>query len=1037
MKISFSPKQFIEHFLFSDSLPLKARILNMTLVMGLAACVLAVLSRLVFGQNMMVLPVLLGMIGLILLLLILVNRYRFHRIGIWIFILVLCDILFPAAFFMLGASQGEMSTYFVLSITTIFLLVRGWSCLVLLTSHIVWLIACYYLSYKFPGMAGPPEASQIFEQIQAFLISGFFIGMVIKFQEAMYLQEKKKADETLERMIEADERSRIMLDATPLGCIIWDMSFSIIDCNYEALRLFGFNSKRDFLHKFAILSPEYQQDGTPSPDKIRAILFRVINQGRQTEKWLYQTLDGSPIPAEITVERVVRKNGDYILLYIRDLREYQNMIAEIERQDALLHAVNNTASVLLKSDPKNFEKDIWECMGALARAVNVDMVYIWKNKISDGELRTVFVYEWAENVSAGHNSEIQLELGGDSIPGWYDKLLKGEPFQGLVRDFPERYKKNIESQGIVSMLLIPVFLQDFFWGFVGFDDCRSEREFSADELAILQSGSLLMASAMQRNEMTGNLILARENALSSVRAKGEFLANMSHEMRTPMNAIIGMTAIAKGTADPGKKDYCLSKIEDASNHLLGVINDILDMSKIEANKFELSITEFNFEKTLRRAVNVVNFRIEEKKQHFTVHLEDGMPQAFIGDDQRLTQVITNLLSNAVKFTPEGGSISLRSSFLGEELNAAEKRICTLRVSVADSGIGISREQQQRLFQSFEQADSNTSRKFGGTGLGLAISRRIVEMMGGTIWVESEIGQGAVFSFTVKLERGPDAAAPPETVNWGSTRILTVDSDGALLEYFSELARRFTLSCDTARDEQEAADRIEKTGGYDIYFLDWKIIGAGGGTLIRYIKEQKNGQEKPWIVIMASATEWAANENMAKSLGLDRFLPKPIFPSAIADIVNQFCGTADRADAEKPSVVQEYPGKCILLAEDVEINREILITLLEPARLHIDCAENGRVAVEKYCADPQKYDMIFMDIQMPEMDGYEATRRIREAERSWNVQGESRRAVPIIAMTANVFREDIEKCLVSGMNSHLGKPLDMEEVLKKVREYLHN
>ncbi|MDR2072416.1 MAG: response regulator [Spirochaetaceae bacterium] len=1035
MRISFISKQFIQRFLFSDSLPLKARILNMTLVMGLATCIVATLSRLIVKQGLPVLFVLLGITVLIILLLVLVNRYRIHQIGIWIFIFILCDILFPVIFFLLGAVEGGISTYFVLSITTIFLLTRGWNCSVLLVSHIAWLMVCYYLSYKFPWLAGPQVPFKAFEQILAFLITGFFIGIVIKFQEAMYLREKEKADETLEKMIEADERSHIMLDATPLGCTIWDMNFKIIDCNHEALRLFGFDSKPDFLHKFNILSPEYQEDGTPSSNKIMAVLSDVMNRGRRTEKWLYQKLDGSPIPAEITVERIIRKSGDYILLYIRDLREYQNMMAEIERQDALLRVVNNTASILLKSDPKNFEQDIWECMGALAQAVKVDMVYIWKNKINDGDLRTVFVYEWAKGKSPEYNSGIQLELEGSSIPGWYDKLLKGEAFQGLVKDFPERYKKNIENQGIVSMLLIPVFLQDFFWGFVGFDDCHQEREFSADELAILQSGSLLMASAMQRNEMTGSLIRAREDALSSVKAKGEFLANMSHEMRTPMNAIIGMTTIAKGAPDPGKKDYCLSKIEDASNHLLGVINDILDMSKIEANKFELSVTEFNFEKTLRKAVNVVNFRVEEKKQRFTVHLGEGIPQTCIGDDQRLTQVITNLLSNAVKFTPEKGMVSLRSSFMGEELNAEGKRICTIQISVADSGIGISREQQQRLFRSFEQADNNTSRKFGGTGLGLAISKRIVEMMGGTIWIESEIGKGATFSFTVKLERGRGAGAGQNTAGWNTIRVLVVDADADLLDYFSDLARRFTLFCDTAPGEQEAMDLIDKRNGYDMYFLDWKTLNAGGGPLIRYIKGRETGPEKPWMVIMTSATEWAANEDMAKSIGVERFLAKPVFPSAIADIINQFRGAMTSVGAEKPARIREYPGKRILLAEDVEINREILITLLEPTRLLIDCAENGKVAVEKYCTAPEKYDMIFMDIQMPEMDGYEATKRIREAERSWNSQGMARRAVPIIAMTANVFKEDMERCLVSGMNSHLGKPLDMDDVLKKLEEFL--
>jgi signal transduction histidine kinase/CheY-like chemotaxis protein len=651
------------------------------------------------------------------------------------------------------------------------------------------------------------------------------------------------------------------------------------------------------------------------------------------------------------------------------------------------------------------------------------MVYIWKNKISDGELRPFFICEWSKNSSPEQFNKVKLELPGEEIPGWSDKLIRGEFFQGLVKDFPEAQKKIMKDQGIMSMLIIPVFLQDFFWGFVGFDDCLREREFDPNEVAILHSGSLLIASAMQRNEMIGNLIHAREEALSSTRAKTDFLSNMSHEMRTPMNAIIGMTSIAKGASDSQKKDYCLSKIEDASLHLLGVINDILDMSKIEANKFELSLTEFNFEKTLGKAVNVINFRVEEKKQHFSVHLGEGIPQTLIGDDQRLTQVITNLLSNAVKFTPEEGKIRLNTR-LTEETSEQKNTFCTIQIDVSDSGIGISEEQKSRLFNSFEQADNNTSRKFGGTGLGLAISKNIVEMMGGKIWVESANGGGATFSFTAKMQKGRDKPLQA-AVNWSNVRVLVVDDDLALLEYFAELARRLKLACDTAPGGKEAIALIEKNGPYDMYFIDWKMPVMDGNALTRYIKERF----KKTVVVMISATEWTTIEDEAKKAGVDRFLPKPLFPSAIADVISE-CLEGRIAAVEKTVALPEYPDKCILLAEDIEINREIVISLLEPSKLKLVCAENGKEAVEKYCAAPKVYDMIFMDVQMPEMDGYQATRQIREFE-----QQQACRQIPIIAMTANVFKEDVEKCLAAGMNSHVGKPLDIDAVMEKLKEYL--
>ena len=405
--------------------------------------------------------------------------------------------------------------------------------------------------------------------------------------------------------------------------------------------------------------------------------------------------------------------------------------------------------------------------------------------------------------------------------------------------------------------------------------------------------------------MEGELIEAKEQAERSSMAKGDFLSRMSHEMRTPMNAIIGMTNIARTSGETERMNYCLEKIDEASKHLLGVINDILDMSKIEANKFELSYAEFELEKMLTRVINVVNFRVDEKAQRLILELDDKLPRRLVGDDQRLAQVITNLLSNAVKFTPEHGSITLSVTQTGHD-----KESCELRFEVADTGIGVSQEQQERLFTSFEQADGGISRKFGGTGLGLAISKNIIEVMGGEIWVESELGEGARFIFTIPARLGAAASEP----------------DKAELE--------------------------------------------------------QSGQQ---------------------------------------------------ADALQPSEDKpgKYSGAHLLLAEDVDINREIVLSILEDTGIKIDCAENGRIAVEMVQANPGKYKMMFMDIHMPEIDGYEATRRIRALDDSYA------RQLPIVAMTANVFREDVERCLAAGMNAHIGKPINFDELMEQLDKYVLN
>jgi signal transduction histidine kinase/DNA-binding response OmpR family regulator/ABC-type amino acid transport substrate-binding protein len=574
-----------------------------------------------------------------------------------------------------------------------------------------------------------------------------------------------------------------------------------------------------------------------------------------------------------------------------------------------------------------------------------------------------------------------------------------------------------------AFIWAPLYINGEFWGMLSVEECGGVRTWSESDLQFVSTVNSAIAGAVARDLLDKERQLALEQAEQASQAKGEFLSNMSHEMRTPMNAIIGMTAIGKQANELERKNYAFNRIGDASTHLLGVINDILDMSKIEANKLELSPAVFDFEKMLQRVVDVVNFRVVEKKLDFFVNIDHRIPRTLVSDDQRLAQVIANLLSNAVKFTPEHGAIHLNANLLAEPA----ENLCELEISVSDTGIGISEEQQARLFSSFEQAESGTSRKFGGTGLGLAISKRIVEMMGGDIRIDSELGEGATFTFTVCVQRGLPNEKPllDPGINWSNIRVLAVDDALEVREYFAETAKLLRFACDTACSGEEACAMIDQKN-YDLCFVDWRMPGMDGVELSRRIKEHTNKT----VVIMISSTEWQNIEASAKSVGVDKFLPKPLFPSAIADSISECMGVKNQTDDQVPLEPDDcFLGRRLLLAEDVDINREIVLALLEPSQITIDCAENGLEAVQMFTAAPNDYDLIFMDIQMPEMDGFEATRRIR------SLPVPTAESIPIIAMTANVFREDVEKCLEAGMNEHVGKPLDFDEVLVILRRYL--
>lgn len=519
---------------------------------------------------------------------------------------------------------------------------------------------------------------------------------------------------------------------------------------------------------------------------------------------------------------------------------------------------------------------------------------------------------------------------------------------------------------------------------------------------------------------------ARQRADSANRAKSEFLSNMSHDIRTPMNAIVGMTAIASTNLHhPERVRNCLQKIEFSSKHLLGLINDVLDMSKIESGKLSLNMDRLSLRETVDSIINIVHPQIKAKSQQFDVFLQHVDTEDVYGDGVRLNQVLLNLLSNAIKFTPDGGCIALT---MRQEASPAGDAFVRLHFFVKDTGIGMSEAFRDKLFEAFERENSSRVSKTEGTGLGMAITKYIVDAMKGTIAVISEPGVGSEFHVTLDLEKAPTASENMRLPAWN---ILIVDDDEQVCRNAAASLEDMGAFAEWALDGESAlrmaAVRHKANEGYQIILLDWNMPGLNGLETARRLRQQIDGGTP---ILLISAYEWTVVEEEAKTAGISGFVSKPLFQSTLFYALRRCMG--DESGQQTVPAEDSRPdlsGRRILLAEDNDLNWEIADTLLSEHGLLVERAENGRICLEKFIQSaPGFYDAVLMDIRMPEMNGYEATKAIRETSRS-------DAALPIIAMTADAFAEDIQQCLASGMTDHIAKPIDIAGVLQILQKYL--
>ncbi len=529
--------------------------------------------------------------------------------------------------------------------------------------------------------------------------------------------------------------------------------------------------------------------------------------------------------------------------------------------------------------------------------------------------------------------------------------------------------------------------------------------------------------AMAKNQALVEALTAAEEAN---KAKTAFLSNMSHEIRTPMNAIIGLDSLAlrSETLSTETREY-LEKIGDSAKHLLGLINDILDMSRIESGRLVIRREEFSFSNMLEQINTMVMAQCSEKGLHYECHVIGGVSDYYIGDDMKLKQVLINILSNAIKFTDAPGSVTLtveRTAVYGEHT--------TVKCCIKDTGIGMDRAFIPKIFDAFTQENSSRKNKYGSTGLGMAITKSIVELMNGTITVESEKGVGTEFTVVVTLTNSQHQGPEARLINPKDMRILVVDDEEIAAEHARIVLDEVGIKADTCCDGRSALDMLElqhaKHKPYNLVLLDWKMPEMDG---VEVAKEIRRRYDRETTVIILTSFNWDEIMDEALHVGVDSFLAKPLFASNVIDEFERIA-RKNNMSIYKEKKRTDLKGRRILLAEDVMINAEIMKQIIQMREAGIDHAENGRIALEMFEKSPVGYyDAILMDVRMPEMDGLEAATAIRALDRP-DAQG-----IPIIAMTANAFDEDVQRSLQVGMNAHLSKPVEPEHLYQTLEELI--